>query len=313
MEHTLVFQSIMSIFIMILIGAILSRTFPFNEDTRRVFISLIVNVAMPCIILSSIFNVKMEENTFGIITAVFWISIFINLIGIFIGWLLAHNYYKGGNKTKEIALLSGIGNTGFIGIPLCAILLGPEGALFAAIFDAGVDFTIWTAGVLLLQQKKQFTYHSLKSMINVPTLSIIIGLVFAYFHVTPPIIIINLTNQLAALAAPVAMFYIGVLLMTLPSAKVQKLGSQALLPIGVKLIILPVVTVLAMHYVPLEIEVKQTIIIQSMMPTLTLASILFAKYAADEDFGAVTTILSTLIALFSIPIMIYLINIFYAI
>lgn len=298
---------------MIIIGVILSRTFPFNEDTRRVFISLIVNVAMPCIILSSIFNVKINENTFGIIAVVFCLSILINLIGIIIGWLLAHIYYKNTNKTKEIALLSGLGNTGFIGIPLCAILFGPEGALFAAIFDAGVDFTIWTAGVLILQQKKQFTYHSLKSMINIPTFSIIIGLVFAYFHVTPPNLIIKLTNQFAALAAPLAMFYIGVLIMTLRSAKVQKLGSQALLPIGVKLIILPLVTVLAIHYVPLELDVKQTILIQSMMPTLTLASILFAEYAADEDFGAVTTILSTLIALFTIPIMIYLINIFYTI
>ncbi|RSK33753.1 hypothetical protein [Bhargavaea beijingensis] len=56
----LVYHSIAVITMMIMIGAQLTRTFHFNEDTRNVFISLIVNVGMPCIILSSIFQVEID-------------------------------------------------------------------------------------------------------------------------------------------------------------------------------------------------------------------------------------------------------------
>ncbi len=295
---------------MIIIGALLSRTFPFNDDTRGLFISLIVNIAMPCIILSSIFNVEMDNGTFKMIAVVFGLSILINLTGIGIGWVFAAIFYPNTNKRRELALLSGLGNTGFIGIPLCAALLGPEGALFAAIFDAGVDFTIWTVGVIILQKNRKFAFQSLKAMFNIPTVAIVIGLTAAYFHFTPPVLIIRLTDQLAALAAPMAMFYIGVLVMTLRKAKVRETGPKIWLPITIKLIIVPFSAALMIYFIRLEAPIIQTVLIQSMMPTLTLASILFAKYSADEDMGALTTVLSTILALSTIPIMIYLMNIF---
>ncbi|OKL37869.1 AEC family transporter [Domibacillus mangrovi] len=310
MELNVVIQSIVIISLMIMIGAILSRTYHFNEDTRSVFISIIVNVAMPCIILSSIFHVEMNENTFKMIVFVFCLSILINAAGIGLGWLLSAVFYRHSTNNRELALLSGLGNTGFIGIPLCAVLFGPEGALYAAIFDAGVDFTIWTLGALMLQRNKLFDFRTVKSMINMPIIAIIGGLVIAYFHIKPPFLIINLVDQLAALAAPLAMFYIGMLVMTLKGTKVKECGSKVWLPLTTKLFILPALVALLMIFLKPEQTIAQTILVQSMMPTLTLASILFAKYSADEDIGAITTVLSTLFALLTIPIMIYLVNIY---
>lgn len=310
MEISVVFQSIAIITVMIVIGAILSRTFPFNDDTRNMFISLIVNVAMPCIILSSIFNVKMEEDTFKMIALVFCLSIIINVLGIGIGWFFATVFYRNSNKKNELALLSGLGNTGFIGIPLCATLLGPQGALYAAIFDAGVDLTIWTVGVLMLQKNGKFAFRTLKSMINIPIVAIVAGLTAAYFHVKPPATIVLLIDQLAALAAPLAMFYIGFLIMNVRRSKMRETRFEVILPISVKLLLLPVVAAILMYFIEIETLLVQTVIIQSMMPTLTLASILFARYSADEDMGAVTTVLSTILALSTIPFMIYIMNIF---
>lgn len=310
MEISAVMQSISIISLMILIGAIFSKSFQFNDDTRSVFINLIVNIAMPSIILSSIFKVKMDEHVFRSIVLVFFISISICIIGIGLGWLLSVIIYKKSNKHTELALLSGLGNTGFIGIPLCAVLIGPEGALFAAIFDAGVDFTIWTVGVLMLQKNKSIGLQTFKAMINIPLVSIFVGLVISYFNYKPPTLIINLADQLAALAAPLAMFYIGILVMTLKVSKVKENGLKIWIPITVKLVILPGVIAILIGFLALKMEIVQTIIIQSMMPTLTLASILFAKYSADEDIGAITTVLATILALFTIPFMIYFLSYF---
>src|SRR5699024_6548504 len=118
-------------------------------------------------------------------------------------------------------------------IPLCAVLLGPEGALYAAIFDAGVDFTIWTIGVLMLQKSKKINLQTFKAMINVPMIAIVIGLSFAYVGVRPPTIFIELTDHLAALAVPLAMFYIGAIIMTLQRSKVNESTSKIWLPITV--------------------------------------------------------------------------------
>lgn len=310
MEFTVVFQSIMIITFMIMIGALLAKTNPLSDETRRVFIQIIVNVAMPCIILSSIFHVEMDDKMFKMIALVFGLSIIINLVGIGIGFLFAWLFHRDSNKLREIAILSGLGNTGFIGIPLCAALLGPKGALFAAIFDAGVDVTIWTVGVIMLQKNRSFALQTLKSMVNIPTAAIVVGLLAAYFQLKPPGIIIELTDRLAVLAAPLAMFYIGMMIMTLQRGHIRRSVSHIWVPIAVKLIILPVASIFMIHFFSLNTVVIQTVLIQSMMPTITLASILFAKYSADEQMGALTTIFSTLLGLVTIPLMVYVMSLF---
>lgn len=310
MEFTIVLQSILIITFMIIIGAILARTSPLNNETRTVFINMIVNIAMPCIILSSIFHVDMDGDMFKKIILVFILSIIINVGGIALGWLFALLFQKDSNRTREIALLSGLGNTGFIGIPLCAALLGPEGALYAAIFDAGVDVTIWTVGVLMLQKNRKFAFQTMKSMINIPTAAIVIGLLVAFFNIKPPEIIVGLTDRLAALAAPLAMFYIGMMIMGLQRAKVRQSAPHMWVPITVKLLLLPVATISMVHFFSFDTVLIQTILIQSMMPTITMASILFARYSADEQMGALTTILSTLLGLITIPFMVYIMSLF---
>ncbi|OIK07987.1 permease [Bacillus sp. MUM 116] len=310
MEFSIVFQSIINITFLILIGVLLSKTFSFNDDTRKLFINLIVNIAMPCIILSSIFKVDLNARIFTSILIVFVLSILINLLGIGIGWILSITFQGDSPKKREIALMSGLGNTGFIGIPLCATLIGPEAALYAAIFDAGVDFTIWTIGVIILQKDRKFALQTLKSMLNMPTAAIVFGLAVAYFNIKPPSFIVHLTDQLAGLATPLAMFYIGILIMTIQRAKVREKGHQLWIPLMVKLILLPFSVAFLIHFFGLSPEIIQTLLVQSMMPTLTLASILFAKYSADEEMGAITTIISTIISLSTIPLMLFLINLF---
>ncbi|MCK9912481.1 hypothetical protein MXD81_25220, partial [Microbacteriaceae bacterium K1510] len=51
----------------------------------------------------------------------------------------------------------------------------------------------------------------------------------------------------------------------------------------------------------LEKEIARIAMVQVAMPTIAMASILFARYAADEEMGAMTTVFSTLIGLATIP------------
>ncbi|WP_153722611.1 AEC family transporter [Sporosarcina cascadiensis] len=308
MELSEVFHSISVIAIMILIGTALARVTPITEDTRRTYTTLIVNVAMPCIILSSIFKVSIDESILRNMGLVFLLSIGVNLIGIGIGWFFASASTENRKLRQEIALLSGLGNTGFIGIPLCAAILGPEGALYAAVFDAGVDLVIWTVGVMILNNSFRFTWATCKSLINIPLIAIIFGLLFAVINYRPPSVFIELTNQLAALASPLAMFYIGLLIMFRSNHTVKTRNSNLIAPVVSKLIILPLITlsIIRTFPIPLNDVTSKVLLMQAMMPTLTLASILFTKHSKNDVFGALTTITSTILALLTIPLLILL-------
>lgn len=312
MEISAVFHSISLIAILIIIGAIAARFFLFNNDSKQLFIILITNVGMPAIILSSIFNVEIDSNKFKTMMLIFLASIIINLVGLTLGFLATHIFKRNSKRKVEVAILSAFGNTGFIGIPLCAVLFGSEGALYAAIFDAGVDFTIWTVGVYFLQKERSFNIKLLKGMINIPLLAIIIGLIIAAIGIEMPVIIIDLADMLAAFAVPLAMFFIGAIVSNFQQSHMNITYFEIVIPIAIKLIVLPIIVILTLINTTLPELIIYILIIQSLMPALTLSSILFAKYSKDDKFGALITIATTVLSLLIIPIMLYFVNEFHA-
>ncbi|GEN35382.1 AEC family transporter [Aneurinibacillus danicus] len=303
MEIETVVSSILTMAAMILIGGLLSCRMPFTLERRQLLIAIIINVAMPCIILNGVFQTEIDANFLTLVLLIFLSSILINFFGVFLGWMAARAMHVTPDKAKEIALLSGLGNTGFIGIPLCAALFGPKGALLAAIFDAGLDFTIWTLGVMMLQGQRGFNFRSLKALINIPMISIFIGMLVAVFNVTPPKSVANLAETLANLASPLAMMYIGMLIPSMAKKKRTTALHHLSMPLIMKLLIFPVTIALLLHLLSLPLEVAQIIIVQSTMPSLTLASILFARYSRDEEYGATMTVFSTLASITTIPLM----------
>lgn len=301
MEMQPLLTSILIMGVIIAIGALIANRTPFTTDGRQLMITIIVNVAMPCIILYGIFATTIDQHLLKQIFIIFIVSILINCVGMLMGAIGAKGMGLPSQKVREIAIVSGLGNTGFIGLPLCAALFGPKGALLAAVFDAGLDFTIWTVGVMLLQDKQEFRIKNLRTLLNIPMFAIVIGLLIATFGIQPPEAVKQLTGILANLASPMAMLYIGMLIPTLLKNKRTVSLPMLGLPISIKLFLFPLVTIVILYLTSLDTDITQVVLIQAAMPTIAMASILFARYAADEEMGAMTTVFSTLLALATIP------------
>ena len=301
MELQTLQQSILVMAVIIGIGSLIGYRQPLTADSRQLVITIIINVAMPCIILDGIFQTPMDKQVITQIFTIFLISIFLNCLGIFLGWAGARALPLPAKKRREIAILSGLGNTGFIGLPLCAALFGPKGALLAAIFDAGVDVVLWTVGVMMLQEKGSFSLKGLKTLVNIPMIAIVLGLGSALIGFAPPEPVKSLFGTLSKLASPLAMMYIGMLLPLFLRNKPQVSLPLLGMPIAFKLFLFPLLTAFLLSTFPLDQDIVSVTLVQVAMPTLTLASILFARYSADEEMGAMTTVFSTLLALLSIP------------
>ncbi|RNB60058.1 AEC family transporter [Brevibacillus gelatini] len=301
MEFQTLQQSVLIMAVIIGIGSLIGYRQPLTADSRQLVITIIVNVAMPCIILDGIFRTQIDQQLLVQIFAIFAISVVLNCLGIFLGWAGARALPLPAKKRREIAILSGLGNTGFIGLPLCAALFGPKGALLAAIFDAGVDVVLWTVGVMMLQEKGSFSLKGLKTLVNIPMLAIVFGLGSALVGFAPPEPVKQLFGTLAKLASPLAMMYIGMLLPLFLRNKPQVSLPLLGMPLAFKLFVFPLLTALLLSLSSLDKDIVSVTLVQVAMPTLTLASILFGRYKADEEMGAMTTVFSTLLALLTIP------------
>lgn len=296
------FSTIIMMALMILVGGFLSLRHSFREESRKLFVDIIVNVAMPSIILNMAFQANIDKKFMKLLVLIFTISIIINCLGILLGWISARMLKVNPLKVKEMALLSGLGNTGYIGIPLCATLFGPKGALLAAVFDAGLDFTIFTLGIMILDGKRKFSFYSIKELINPPLIAIFIGLLIMVLDLKPPTVAVRLANSLSSLASPLAMIYIGMFTRSLLKKRLSLKGKIGM-PLISKLFTFPILIACLLSTFPLPIEVTQIAIVQTTMPCLALAPILFSKYAGDEEYGVAMTVMSTLLSLGTIPIM----------
>ncbi len=292
--------------VMVLIGTLLRRNYAFTPDVQRMLITLIVNIGLPSIILASIFNFELDSDLLTLVFLTFGLSVALNITGIVIARSIARLRGVPKAAANEIAITATLGNTAFIGIPLCAILLGAKGALLAAVFDAGLDFVMWTVAVFLLQSGQTFSLKSLRAMINIPMMAIVTGMTLGLLQFEAPDFLKQLTKTLAAIASPLGMIYIGLLVPDLwHKLRTLKVGR---LSFGIifKIIIFPLGVLGILLMLPIDSLVAKVIIIQATMPTLTLASVLFQRYDADVNFGTAMTIVSVLLSLITIPIMVYL-------
>src|SRR5699024_9278440 len=155
-----------------------------------------------------------DANRLQNIAIVFMLSIIINLTGIGLVWFFATLSSTHATKRGEIGFLPGLGNTGFIVITLCATIFVPEGALYAVIFDAGVDFTRWTVGVIILQYNRRLFLQVMISLLNAPLIAFVVALLYAVLNITPLGIFVQLTYHYTPLGLPLVMFKIGIMIMT---------------------------------------------------------------------------------------------------
>ncbi len=306
MDITSVFTSISMMGIIVFFGALLGRKLTITDEAKQLLVGIIVNIAIPAIILNGVFNTDIDEALLGNILLIFFLSICINIFGFTSGWFAGRLVGLMSNDARKMGVLAGLGNSGFIGIPLCAELFGPMGGLLAAIFDAGLDVVVFSFVVIMLQQGEGFSINRLKALLNIPFFAIIIGLTIATVGLEPPVIAKNLAGFLSSLAAPLAMIYIGLLIPEFFGKK-KKVRTQIVsVSLFVKLLILPLVMIPIIKWLPIDEMIKQVTYVLVTMPTIMMAPVILARYAEDEEAGVMATIYSTIASLATIPFVLYI-------
>jgi predicted permease len=296
-------QSVLMMASMLGIGAILTKKVNFNDDTRTLLTSLIVYVAVPCVIIGSFFQLPHEDGLYRHLLLVFTFSIGIYAVTLFLTWWLARLLGISKFQASQMAVISAQGNTGFIGLPLCLILFGSKGVILAAVFDTAVGISLWTMSVMVINHRYSITLQSLKPLINIPLIAFFAGLLLSIVQFEAPESLLQLLIKLGALASPLALIYIGFFLPKILRSRKQTAYKALAIAISIKLFVVPLLTIGILSSLPMDTLTKQVILLMSTMPTGSMVPILFSQLKADEEFGAQATVFSTIASLLTIPLM----------
>jgi hypothetical protein len=241
-------------------------------------------------------------------------SVFLNFYGaVFIvflaSFLLLLKFKKSSYKSASVfALGSTYSNTVIIGIPVLLRVVSQEAAALVFViisFHSAMLFAL--TGILAgLSSANRFDYIGfIKNLISNPLLiGIFSGLVWSFFKLPLPQIIISSLELITAPALTIALFILGA---NLKQYKLSGHYDQVILATLIKLIVLPLtVWLLATQVFSFSPLIVTVLVILTACPTGVNAYIVACQQNTSQHMMAGTVVLSTLCSALTIPFWLHL-------
>src|SRR6056297_1162960 len=308
MAYNVVISQILSLFILILLGYILRKMNFINEKLSKGLSRILVDVALPALIISSMMVEINKElinyvKIFTIITAVIYLTMIVlsEIISKLIKMPLA--------KNTVFKFILVFGNVSYMGIPIITTLFPENGIILNSIKIIFFNVLVWTYGVYLFNRKEGEDYDfEYKNLLNNGVIAITIGFILLFTGLRPPSFITGSLEMLGNITFPVSMLVIG---SSLVNANFKKLflDKKLILLTIMRLILYPILTLLALSFFDLKPIIYQTSVILVAMPAPAQVVLFAEKFDGDCKYASEGVFITTLFSVITIPFFLYLLTV----
>ena len=304
---TFTFSSMLVIFTYILAGFILNKKKILPEGSDRVISKLENNLLIPALVLSTFstqctINSLKENYTFIIYSLITFLAAF--LISLFVSRFFAP---KGTYRNCIYRYSFVFANFGFVGNALIPLLF-PENAsemLYKyMLFTLPLQIAAYTWGISTLIPQKSGKMSFLSRLNNPTFYAIAIGIILGITDSVSliPSFISQCLSLLGSCMAPLAMILTGFVIGGYPFCELFK-EKKIYLAVFLRLFIIPTV-ILAVLYFLNSSQFIMTLALFAYATPMGMNTVIFpAAYGGETKTGAAMLLISSLLCLFSIPIM----------
>lgn len=291
-----------TIFCLLLAGYILTKAGVLSLDSRKPLSALLINFVLPCNIFFSFmidFNMQILKDCLAILI----VSVCAQILAVVVSRFI----YPGSTREQLAVLRYGtvVSNAGFMGNPVAYGLFGTQGLLYASFYQIPLRIFMWSAGLACFTGTKGD--HVIRKVLTHPCIiAIFLGMIRMVFQVPLPSGLEKAITYSSNCTTALSMLTIGNILagVNLKSAFSPKIIWYCL----VRLLLIPTVVYggcLLFHAEPL---VRSLCVVLTGMPAAATTAILAANYDCDDEFAAKLVFLSTILSLFTVPILCLLFN-----
>lgn len=305
-----VLNVLLPIFALILVGYVCRRTHRLGPTAASEINRMVVWLCLPALLFTATAHATWEQ----IWHPGFVLTFTLSTMAMFVVTLLLRRRKAGHFADASIdALSASYANTGYIGIPLCIMVLGPEGlepALIASLLVVCVVFGIALVCIEIgLQSEARVHRIVLKVLLalakNPLVVSPILGGCWAASGVPLPGALDKFLSLLGAATTPCALISLGLFL----AHKQQGPRQGTTLLVLIKLIAHPLLTwFLAFKVFHLPPLWANSALLLSALPTGTGPFMLAEYYKREASVVSSTILVSTLGSLVTLSLCIYYIN-----
>jgi predicted permease len=190
------------------------------------------------------------------------------------------------------------GNTSYLGYPVALFAFGMDGLSRAVVYDMMNSLVIFSLGIYIVNHRNE-----LQEAFKIPLLyAVVIGLAVNLLKIPVPELLFQPIEMIGLITIPLALLVLGYKLteIKVSEATIAVLASLFRI-LGGFLIALLIINLWSIEGVTREI-----IVLQAAMPSAVMSMILAAKYERDAPLVASAVLISTVLSLFSIPLILYI-------
>ena len=286
-------------------GIILVKTGLLKKEDQHVLIVLLLDVAMPCVVINSFLKVEYTPEIRNGFILMLIAGTLVQGFVILVTRLVRKPFHLTDVEEGSIEYC----NAGALMIPLIQAVLGDEWVVYTATFLCVQNFYLWTHGVSLISRTPQ---TKLKKLIKNPNLvAIALGAVLFIIHCPLPDILRETMDNAGSMAGPLCMLSTGMIMADVDLKKIF-LNVRIYFIIFLKMIVLPLLCIAIMKYTPLSTvtaNADQIMMILTMImaaPSANLITQWAALYDNEPDYAGSIGVATTLVCILTIPLMVHI-------
>ena len=303
MDYTALLNKLVIFVAIMVIGYVFARRGITDKSFTRTASFLVLNVFMSGTILNAMFSVMNSVSGRELLQVILFPNLAI-LFGFAVSFLVTRLARPEKDRAPVFELLAALGNTMFIGLPVVDALMGPMAVLYISLSNIGFNLMTYSYGVWLLAGGKG-TRLSLRSILSVPLIVTLIGLLVMLLKPPVPGVVRELSSALAGATMPMSMLVIGSSLGGVSLLDAFKNKSLYLMSFT-RLLLCPVLFWFLSGLVITDPVLRMTSTVIAGCPSGIIITVLSIQYDRDYVYSSEGVLQSTTLSMLTIPLLIFL-------
>jgi len=302
MDMQVIINQMVVLFILIALGYTGRKTKVLPSETDSVLTKLVLNITLPCTILSSVLDGNLIIT--GGETAFFMLMVLLALLISMVVAIPASRVICIGKTNHGIyAAVIFMGNVGFMGFPMANAIFGIESTFYVALNLIFFQILSFALGPVLISGKGgKFDLSALR---NPALITSLIVIPLALFGVRVPGMIGNAVSLIGSVTIPGSMLIIGFMLGQFSPRDTFSEWRLYIITL-LKLIVIPVVTWLVLRLLITDELMLGVLVVLSAMPTAAIVAMFAIEYDGDQRAASGGIFLTTLLSCATVPLIVYL-------
>ena len=300
---TILIKQVFIMFVLMAIGFVAYRKQILSNQGTKDIGKLLLNVAIPMIVISNFCVEKSAEKT-----AELFESALLSFLCMALSVAFAYLAYHKKDRIAEFS--AAFSNAGFIGIPLVQAIFGSGAVFYISVMIVLINVLQWTYGVYTITDDKSVMDFK-KIMKNPLILSVGIGIVIYFLNIRLPKIAMDIISSISSINTPLAMIVSGVYLAQSDLLNAMRKKDAWLLSLA-RLIVIPLIVMLVFRFLPFgSTAMKLSILLAGACPVGSNVAVFAQQYDKDYRKGVEYVCVSTLLSILALPLVIFVANLLF--